>query len=217
MPKSAGKLVEGYKPTQPDPLMKRATRIITGSGTFEDRFVPDHSELKKLLESFRQMGCAIAFTTGVWDLFHIGHAKYIERGHLEAEILCPEAERVIMVIGSDTDELTRKRKGPTRPIVPQDERCQVLSYLRAVDIVTPQYEADTLYKIVMPDVRVISMSTKDLPSLEGLKQYCGKLVNLKPQAETSTSARIRRVSIDGASELGNLVQKTVTNYIRGGG
>ena len=213
--RSTKRKVGSYTLTKPNPLMQRATRIVRGVGTFDDRFVPNHDELNELLEQFRKMGCAVALTMGVWDLFHIGHAKYITRGRSDAEQLCPKAERVIMVIGVDVDKLTRERKGPTRPIVPEDERYQVLSYLRAVDIVTPQYEKDTLYKIVMPDVRIVSMSTKDLPDFESLKEYCGHLVNLEPQADTSTSARIRRVAIDGASELGDLVQKTITGYFKG--
>ena len=205
-----------YKQAEPDLLMKRATRIITGSGGFEDRFVPDHKELKELLDNFRNMGCAVAFTTGVWDLLHIGHAKYIESGRIEAERICSDSEHVIMVVGVDTDELTKQRKGPKRPIVPEDERYRILSYLRAVDVVTPQYVADSLFKIVLPDVRIISTSTKDLPANHNvIKECCGELVNLEPQAETSTSARIRHLSIDGASELGMLVQHTVENYFKG--
>ncbi|MCH7529901.1 adenylyltransferase/cytidyltransferase family protein [Patescibacteria group bacterium] len=218
--KKATKAVKNstYKPTEPNLLMKRATRIITGSGDFEDRFVSDHKELKELLENFRHMGCAIAFTTGVWDLLHIGHAKYIERGHMEAKRICSDFERVVMVVGVDTDKLTSERKGPKRPIVPEDERYRVLAYLRAVDIVTPQYKANTLFKIVLPNVLIISTSTKDLPpDVEVLKKYCGDLVNLEPQAETSTSARIRRLSIDGATELGGKVQQTIEAYFEGGG
>lgn len=213
--KSTKKSVGVYKPTEPNPLIQRATRIFKGTGTFDDRFVSDHEELKKLLMQFRQMGCAIAFTTGVWDLLHIGHAKYIARGREEAEIHCSGAERVIMIVGVDTDKLTRERKGPTRPIVPEGERCEVLSYMRAVDIITPQYKSDTLFRVVMPDVRIISESTGDLPQLEEMKKFCGHLVNMEPQAETSTTARIRRLSIDGASELGTLVQEAIKGYFKG--
>ncbi len=205
----------GYEQPNPHPLMKRAAKIVKGNASFEERFVPDHDDLKALLETLRQMGCGIAFTMGVWDLFHIGHAKYIERGREEAAKLLPGTDIVVMVVGVDSDELTRSRKGPTRPIVPEDERWQVLSYLRAVDIITPQYVADTLHQLVRPDVRVISMSTKDLPELEEMRRHCGHLVNLPPQAETSTTARVRKLSIDGAGELAKHVEKTVQDFLKG--
>ncbi len=147
------------------------------------------------------MGAIIVFSTGVWDLFHIGHAEYIRRGKEEAKKLYPDAEHIILVLGVDTDELTKIRKGPKRPIVPEDERCKILSELRSVDLLTLQYEQNQLYKVVEHDVRVISTSTLDLPDdFEDIKQQCEHLVNLPPQAETSTSARIRLLAMDGKLE-----------------
>lgn len=186
--------------TQVNPLHRRALRILKGTATFEDRFVPDHGQVTQLIEHLRGMGCVIAFTTGNWDLFHIGHAKYIARGKAEAAKNYPDAEHVIMVVGIDTDEMTRKRKGPTRPIVPERERAEVLSHLRAVDIIVPQYEPDQLFRVIKHDVRVVSISTKDLPDLSIIEAECEHLVNLEPQAETSTTARVRRLAIDGVYE-----------------
>jgi cytidyltransferase-like protein len=175
---------------EPNPLQLRVTRLLKGTATFEDRFVPDHAELASLLAQLREMGCAVVFTMGVWDLFHIGHAEYIQRGN---------AEHIIMVVGVDTDALTRQRKGPKRPIVPEGERQRVLSHLRSVDIITPQYEFNQLYQIVRPDVQIISTSTKDLPAnIDHITQYCVHLVNLEPQAETSTTARVRGLALDGS-------------------
>lgn len=180
-------------------IQRRVTRILKGTASFEDRFVPDHGELVTLLDQLREMGCAIGFTMGVWDLFHIGHAEYIQRGKEEAEKKYPNAEHVIMVVGVDTDELTRRRKGPKRPIVPEDERERVLGHLRSVDIITPQYEFNQLYSIVRPDVQIISTSTKDLPpNIDHITMHCTHLVNLEPQAETSTTARVRGLALDGS-------------------
>ena len=178
---------------------RRVARILTGNAVFEDRYIPDHKELEEVLEQLRGMGCVVVFTMGVWDLFHIGHAEYIAKGREEGGKKYPDAERVIMVVGVDTDELTRKRKGPKRPIVPEEERRRVIGHLRSVDIITPQYEFNQLYKVVRPDVQIISTSTKDLPSnIEHILENCNHLVNLEPQAETSTSARIRTLALDGS-------------------
>ncbi len=185
-----------------NPLHRRVSRILKTNTTFtipfEERYVPDHKEVVKMIDMFRSMGCVIVFMTGVWDLFHIGHGDYIEKGKEEARKLFPDAEHIIMVVGIDTDAFTRLRKGPNRPIVPEDERARVLRHLRPVDIIVPQYEADQLFKVVKHDVRVISHSTADLPGLEIIQKQCTHIVNLPPQAETSTTARIRRLSFDGA-------------------
>ncbi len=195
MPTAA--LATAPAPTQVHPLHKRALRIIKGTATFEDRYVPDHTQVTELIAILRSMGCIIAFTTGNWDLFHIGHGKYIARGKEEATKHYPGADHVIMVVGIDTDEMTRKRKGPSRPIVPEDERAAILGHLRAVDIIVPQYEENQLFRLIKHDVRIVSISTKDLPDLGVIKEQCDHLVNLEPQAETSTTARVRRLAIDG--------------------
>ena len=193
----------------------RALRIIKGTATFEDRFVPDHTELVELIKLLRLLGCSIAATIGVWDLIHIGHLEYIALGKREAAKLYPDADHMIMVVGVDTDELTKRRKGPDRPIVPQDERLKVLGHLRAVDIITLQYEIDQLYDIISPDVQVVSTTTKDLPTnLENVTRHCGHMVNLPPQAETSTTARIRRLSFDGATGVLLKIEKGLATTLQ---
>ena len=203
-----------HHPDGPIPLRKRAARVLKGTASFNDRFFPDHTELVDILLDLRSRGCIIVFTTGVWDLFHIGHGDYIQKGKDEAAKVYPDAEHVVMVVGVDTDALTRERKGPQRPIVPEDERCRVLSHLRSVDIITMQYELNQLYSIVSPHVQIVSTSTKDLPpDLKVAKSHCEHIVNLPPQAETSTSARIRRLAFDGSLETLNRVSARLMKAI----
>lgn len=187
--------------TEVNPQHKRAMKIVKGTATYEDRFVPRHEELVEIISYLRSMGCIIAFTAGNWDLFHLGHVLYIEQGKEGARKHYPDAEHIVMVIGVDTDEMTRKRKGPRRPIVPETERCRVLGGLRGADIVTLQYEPDQLFKLIKHHVRIISTSTQDLPELEMIQAQCEHLVNLPPQAETSTTARIRSLTLDGGLDV----------------
>ena len=199
----------GYKLPALNSVQQRALRIIKGTATFDERFVPEHKDLTMLIEALRSMGCTIVFVTGVWDLFHIGHAEYIWRGKEDAKKLYPDSDHVIMVVGVETDELTKLRKGPDRPIVPQEERLRVLAHLRSVDILALQYEADQLYRVVAHDIRVISQSTADLPDLSEIESQCAHIVNLPPQSETSTTARVRRLSIDGVAKALSKVEEAV--------
>ena len=203
----------GYQPAAPDTVHQRALRIIKSSATFEDRFVPEHEVLVRLIGALRSMGCTIGFVTGVWDLIHIGHVKYIQRGKEEVAKLYPNSDHIIMVVGVDSDQFTRERKGPNRPVVPEDERLKMLGHLRVVDILTLQYEEDQLFKIVQHDVRIVSQSTTDLPDLEVIKSQCAHVVNLPPQAETSTTARIRRLSFDGATGVILKVERALTTVL----
>lgn len=204
----------GYKPSAPNSVQQRALRVIKGTAEFSDRFVPNHDDLVALIDSLRAMGCTIVFTTGVWDLIHIGHAEYIHHGKEEAKKHYPDSDHVVMVVGVETDELTKIRKGPDRPIVPEEERLRMLGHLRAVDVLTLQYEPDQLYRLIKHDVRVISQSTTDLPGLEEIQSHCAHVVNLPPQSETSTTARIRRLSFDGALAVLAKVEKDLTRMVK---
>lgn len=208
---------EGFRISKPDPLLQRAQRILRGTATFQDQFVPDHEELVRLLDLLRSMNCAIAFTTGVWDGLHIGHTGYLRNGKLEAMRRLEEkdVDHVIMVVGVESDELTRIRKpGLNRPLVPEDERCQMLSDTRWVDIITMQYKADTLYRIVCADLRIISQTTGDLPDEEEMRKYCGELIRLPPQAQTSSTARIQKLAAEGAGQLRDRVIRTIEDFFR---
>jgi glycerol-3-phosphate cytidylyltransferase len=72
------------------------------------------------------------YTTGVFDMFHIGHLKILERAKAECDQL---------IVGITTDELSLAEKG-RRPIVPFYERRQIVSALRCVDLTVPQTSMD---------------------------------------------------------------------------
>lgn len=72
------------------------------------------------------------YTTGVFDMFHIGHLRILERAKAECDQL---------IVGITTDELSLAEKG-ARPIVPFYERRQIVSALRCVDLTVPQTSMD---------------------------------------------------------------------------
>jgi len=158
----------------------------------EDRFIPDYEKLQNTVNQCKGMGLRVVLTQGVFDLIHEGHATYLERAKALGDLL---------IVGVDTDELTKKRKGPSRPIVPEEERLNMLVHLRHVDVVTLRHAAHDigdLIRLVQPDVMVFSKSTEDIPQkdIDVYNSMCGEIVVLPPQATTSTSARIRLITID---------------------
>jgi cytidyltransferase-like protein len=193
-----------------DPIMLRVQRILRGSATFDDRFVADHNELLEMAKIFRSMGCAMAYTEGVFDLFHIGHGDYLQLGKDAATKACPHAEPVVLVVGVDSDALTKERKGPKRPITPEGERCQILGHLRSVDIITVLHEPEVFNRQLHPDVRIISESTGDNPDKEDMRRFCGELVCLPPQRQTGNTATIRNLALEGgAKAIENVRQKLI--------
>jgi D-beta-D-heptose 7-phosphate kinase/D-beta-D-heptose 1-phosphate adenosyltransferase len=150
------------------------------------------AEVAEKVSALRVLGQRIVLTSGTYDIIHVGHANYLEKARAFGDFL---------IVGVDSDKKVQKRKGPDRPIVPQDERLLMLAHLRHVDALVLKDLGDPehhLMKMVRPDVLVISETTKHSPeSVEDMEKYCREIKLLEPQAETSTTAQIRRLHIDG--------------------
>lgn len=76
----------------------------------------------------------IGYTTGVFDMFHIGHLNILKRAKEQCEYL---------IVGVSTDELVETYKHKT-PIIPFEERCAIVEAIRYVDKVVPQTTMDKL-------------------------------------------------------------------------
>lgn len=70
----------------------------------------------------------IGYTTGVYDMFHIGHLNVIQRAKEQCDYL---------IVGVSTDELVEKEKGK-KPVIPFEERIAIVAALKAVDQVVSQ-------------------------------------------------------------------------------
>ena len=76
----------------------------------------------------------IGYTTGVFDMFHVGHLNLIRRARENCDLL---------IVGVSTDEVVEQYKGH-RPIVPYAERVEIVKAIRYVDQVVPQTSMDKL-------------------------------------------------------------------------
>ncbi len=76
----------------------------------------------------------VGYTTGVFDMFHIGHLNILKRAKEQCEFL---------IVGVSTDEVVENYKHKT-PIIPFEERCAIVEAIRYVDKVVPQTSMDKL-------------------------------------------------------------------------
>ena len=176
-------------------------------GISKDKLV-DTETLLKLVQNYRQIGKKIVLTSGSWDILHVGHMRYLERAKEHGDIL---------IVGVDSDKRIKKRKGAGRPIVPEDERIEMLSHLSYVDHVYLKDVNDPknhLIKTVLPDILIVSETTGHTKKDYSDKQkYCGKLVIMERQAQTSTTARIRILHVDGQKKLAEQLIKEIPKLI----
>ena len=78
------------------------------------------------------------FTNGCFDILHVGHARYLKEAASLGDLL---------VVGLNTDNSVRNLKGPTRPIVPENERAEMLCHLTVVDAVV-LFDEETPLKLI---------------------------------------------------------------------
>jgi len=76
----------------------------------------------------------IGYTTGVYDLFHIGHLNVLKRARLECDYL---------IVGVTSDELSMKAKNK-KPVIPFAERMEIVESIKFVDEVIPQMDYDKM-------------------------------------------------------------------------
>jgi D-beta-D-heptose 7-phosphate kinase/D-beta-D-heptose 1-phosphate adenosyltransferase len=109
--------------------------------------IKERRELIRIILELKAKRKRIVFTNGCFDLLHIGHVRYLEEAKALGDVL---------VVGVNSDTSVRKLKGPKRPILPEDERVEILSGLGCVDYVTLFNERDPLKLITSlhPDVLV---------------------------------------------------------------
>jgi len=184
--------------------------IFGNDSSFDSRFIPDYQELTELVAHIKALGISIALTSGSFDHFHLGHAMYLEKAREFADLL---------IVGVDNDDKVRHRKGENRPLFPQQERLNILIRQRSVDIVTLkalEHQRWELIAAVRPDVLV---STKDNYSASEIEEieltYSCKIVVLERQAETSTSAKVRRLNLDMANGFAKEMNKIMPEVIQG--
>src|SRR4030066_1208640 len=109
--------------------------------------IKERKKLTRIIQGLKAKGKRIVFTNGCFDLLHIGHVRYLEKAKSLGDVL---------VVGVNSDTSVRELKGPKRPILPEEERAEILSGLGCVDYVALFHEIDPLKLITSlhPDVLV---------------------------------------------------------------
>jgi rfaE bifunctional protein nucleotidyltransferase chain/domain len=146
-----------------------------------DRLAPLIAELKK-------QGRKIVFTNGCFDLLHAGHVRYLAQAKALGDIL---------VVGLNSDASVRALKGEGRPLVPEDDRAEVLAGLAAVDyvVIFPEATAAPTIEALRPDLQVKGgdYTADQIPETPAMRAVGGEVVVVSEAPGRSTTSLIDRI------------------------
>jgi rfaE bifunctional protein nucleotidyltransferase chain/domain len=146
-------------------------------------------ELKQRVAAWKRAGEAITLANGCFDLLHVGHVRYLRA----AKEL---GGRFIVAINSD--ESVRALKGEGRPLMPAEERAEILSALADVDavVIFPERDARALIREVRPDVHAkgTDYTTDTVPERDAVAE-CGGRVEIVGDPKDHSATEIIRSRI----------------------
>jgi len=183
--------------------------LLEDASNFDLRYVPDYDRIRKIVDAMRARGSKVVLTSGSFDILHEGHSMYLEAARRLGDFL---------IVGVDSDEKIRQRKGPGRPVVPEQERLRMVAHQRGVGIVTIKglkHAKWALIEAVRPDVLVATEDTYSEAEIAALEaSLCGRVEVLARMATISTSARLRLLHLALADKLSARVSEKLPAFIQ---
>jgi rfaE bifunctional protein nucleotidyltransferase chain/domain len=149
----------------------------------------DRDDLAAKVADLREHGAKIVLANGCFDLFHVGHLRYL----LAAADLTD-----VLVVGINSDARARELKGEGRPHMPQDERAEIIAGLRCVDIVTI-FEEPTVEELLLaikPDFHAkgTDYTAETVPEREIVRSYGGTVAIVGDPKDHSSTELIERLA-----------------------
>jgi rfaE bifunctional protein nucleotidyltransferase chain/domain len=143
-------------------------------------------DARERVEQWRRAGERIVLANGNFDLLHVGHVRYL-RGAKEL------GGKLIVAINSD--ESVRALKGDGRPVMPAEERAEIVAALEDVDavIIFPELDVRALIRELRPDIQAkgTDYTADSVPERDTLAEYGGRVAIVGDAKDHSTSEIIR--------------------------
>lgn len=142
-------------------------------------------------ETWRGTKRTVVWTNGCFDLLHVGHVRSLQAAHRFGDVL---------VVGLNSDDSVRRLKGRGRPILPVEERAELLASLACVDavVVFDELTPEAALSRLRPDIHCKGADYappygKPIPEADLVRSYGGRVEFLPLLPATSTSDIVRRI------------------------
>lgn len=145
--------------------------------------------LTEKISELRQNGAKIVLANGCFDLFHVGHIRYLAGAKELGDFL---------IVGINSDEQVKKLKGEKRPFMPEDERAEIVSALRCVDFVTifDEPTVEQLIRAIRPDFHAkgTDYTVDSVPEREIVRECGGQTAIVGDPKDHSSTELIQKVN-----------------------
>ena len=146
------------------------------------------NSLLGILNESRKSGKIIVFTNGCFDLIHLGHIRYLKEAKSLGDIL---------VLGLNTDSSVKLLKGESRPIIPEQDRAEILSAMEMVDYIV-LFSEETPYNLIKeikPDILVkgADYEGKEVVGRDIVEKNGGEVKLIKFEPGKSTTELINKI------------------------
>ncbi len=143
-------------------------------------------ELRQRVEQWRRAGERVTLANGGFDLLHVGHVRYL-RG---AKALGGK-----LVVAVNSDSSVRALKGEGRPIMPENERAEIVAALSDVDavVIFPELDVRTIIREIRPDIQAkgTDYTADSVPERDAMAECGGRVEIVGDPKDHSTSEIIR--------------------------
>ncbi len=148
----------------------------------------DRQQLIEHVQAARESGAQIVLANGCFDVLHVGHVRYLAGARELGDVL---------VVGINSDEQVARLKGPGRPVLPANERAELVASLESVTYVTifDEPTVEDLLLMLKPDVHAKGTDyTEDtVPERAVVRSYGGRVAIVGDPKDHSTSAILTRL------------------------
>jgi rfaE bifunctional protein nucleotidyltransferase chain/domain len=143
-------------------------------------------DLSRRVEEWRRAGERVTLANGNFDLLHVGHVRYL-RG---AKAL---GGKLVVAINSDVS--VRALKGEGRPVMPEQERAEIVAALADVDavVIFPELDVRAIIREIRPDVQAkgTDYTVDSVPERDTVAEYGGRIAIVGDPKDHSTTEIIR--------------------------
>ncbi len=139
-------------------------------------------------EKLRRSGRRLVFANGAFDLLHAGHVRYLQAARREGDFL---------IVGVNSDASIRLSKGPSRPVVPEGERAEIVAALSCVDavVIFPEASPADLLREIQPRIHAkgTDYTPETVPEKSAVESFGGEVRIVGDPKDHATTDLISRV------------------------